>query len=37
MREVQNTLDGINSKLDTVGEKINEFNDIAIEIFQNEI
>lgn len=30
MSVVQNTLDGINSKLDTVGEKISEINDIAV-------
>ena len=37
MPEVQITLDDINSKLETIREKISEINDIAIETLQNEI
>ena len=31
MYEVKNTLDGIDKRLDTSGEKINELEDIAME------
>lgn len=34
--EVTNILDGINSWLDIAEEKINEFEDIAIETVRNE-
>ena len=37
MPEVQITLDDVNSKLETIREKISEINDIAIETLQNEI
>lgn len=33
---MENTLDRINNRLDTVEEKISELKDITIEIFQNE-
>ena len=36
MSEMKNTLDGINSILDNAQEKINELEDLVIEIIQNE-
>lgn len=34
---MNNTLDGINGKLDLVKEKTSDLEDIAIEIIQNKI
>lgn len=36
MPEMKTTLDGINSRLDTVEEKISKLEDKAIGIIQNE-
>lgn len=36
MSEVENTLDGIKTRLDTTAERINQHEDIAIETIQNE-
>ena len=36
MCEMENSLDGINVRLNIIGEKINKLEDIAIETIQNE-